>query len=209
VPVNSAISPHYSHVTQNDIAPERAGALVPLPDSNIIFTALAQLRGVLRYAAMTCILPGIRASKIPGVSIQRTSWPSATSLNVPTHYHRPHVAVHGEERSSSRSYVREVIRNLPDRGALRPETSKHGCPVASLRHSRVRGSRTDAVYPLPPGHDAKPQITATGKATGLFNRASVLNSESWRRSRGSVNLYQDDTLEARLIRRMSRSRLTC
>ena len=64
-------------------------------------------------------------------------------------------------------------------------------------------THTDTVYPPPAGHDAKPQITATGKAAGLFNWASVLNSGSWRRTRESVNLYQDDTVEARLIRRMS------
>ena len=105
-----------------------------------------------------CVCAGVDTARTglrhwPGV----TSSPSATSLNVPTHYERPHVAVHGEERSSSRNYVRVVTRNPPDRGALRPETSKHGRPAASLRHfPRPRITRTDTVYPPPACHDGKP-----------------------------------------------------
>ena len=69
-------------------------------------------------------------------------------------------------------------------------------------------TRTDTVYPTPACHDAEPPDYSHREATGLFTWASVLNSGSWRRTHRSASLYQDDTLEARLIRRMPRPRPT-
>jgi hypothetical protein len=69
----------------------------------------------------------------PGV----TSSPLATSFNAPTHNERPHVAMHGEERSSPVDYKVVVTRNLPGPGRsslLKPARDGRFAAVSS--HSR-------------------------------------------------------------------------